>query len=177
MNIRFGILPKLETQMCIDRTWFEGNVLFPENLAGDLKIVCHGRRIAQEEITRVELSSLQAFHNQKIVLTDLDFVKEAPEVNLTDEKLVDAFGQNKRKEWKRKNSFGRGIKRENELPACGTGKTVPVCGLVKIRWLDAQKTERREPVSFQGSKKTTASGGWLIRLAMHLKHWSGLCRP
>ena len=26
MNIRFGILPKLETQMCIDRTWFEGNV-------------------------------------------------------------------------------------------------------------------------------------------------------
>lgn len=102
MNIRFGILPKLETQMCIDRTWFEGNVLFPENLAGDLKIVCHGRRIAQEEITRVELSSLQAFHNQKIVLTDLDFVKEAPEVNLTDEKLVDAFGQNKRKEWKEK---------------------------------------------------------------------------
>ena len=125
MNIRFGILPKLETQMCIDRTWFEGNVLFPENLAGDLKIVCHGRRIAQEEITRVELSSLQAFHNQKIVLTDLDFVKEAPEVNLTDEKLVDAFGQNKRKEWKEKIHSEEELKEKMNCQLAEQGKPFP----------------------------------------------------
>lgn len=142
MNIRFGILPKLETQMCIDRTWFEGNVLFPENLAGDLKIVCHGRRIAQEEITRVELSSLQAFHNQKIVLTDLDFVKEAPEVNLTDEKLVDAFGQNKRKEWKEKIHSEEELKEKMNCQLAEQGKLFPFADWSKYGgWTRKKLTE------------------------------------
>ena len=142
MNIRFGILPKLETQMCIDRTWFEGNVLFPENLAGDLKIVCHGRRIAQEEITRVELSSLQAFHNQKIVLTDLDFVKEAPEVNLTDEKLVDAFGQNKRKEWKEKIHSEEELKEKMNCQLAEQGKPFPFADWSKYGgWTRKKLTE------------------------------------
>lgn len=60
----------------------------------------------------------------------------------------------------KKNSFGRGIKRENELPACGTGKTVPVCGLVKIRWLDAQKLT--EGTGFFSRIKEDNGKWWLV---------------
>ena len=39
MTIRFGILPQIITQICLDKEWFKAGVLFPEALPGELKIV------------------------------------------------------------------------------------------------------------------------------------------
>lgn len=99
MTIRFGILPDMDTLMCIDREWFDAKELFPENLPGELKIVCHGRRIEQAEISKVVLAVLPAWHHVRIALKDFAFTDTLPKVTLTKEKLVDVFGQNKRKEW------------------------------------------------------------------------------
>lgn len=48
MTIRFGILPQISTQICLDKEWLSASVLFPEELPGELKIVCHGGRIAPD---------------------------------------------------------------------------------------------------------------------------------
>ena len=85
---------------------------------------------------------MQAFHNQKIVLTDLDFVKEAPEVNLTDEKLVDAFGQNKRKEWKEKIHSEEELKEKMNCQLAEQGKPFPFADWSKYGgWTRKKLTE------------------------------------
>ena len=63
MTIRFGILPQIITQICLDKEWFKAGVLFPEALPGELKIVCHGGRIVPEEITRIEMKTIPVFHD------------------------------------------------------------------------------------------------------------------
>lgn len=58
-TVRFGLLPKVETTVCIDLDWMDARELFPEAMAGALKIVCHGRRVEKEEkIFLQEFSSL-----------------------------------------------------------------------------------------------------------------------
>ena len=47
-TVRFGLLPGVETAVCIDLHWMNVGELFPEALPGTLKIVCHGRRVARE---------------------------------------------------------------------------------------------------------------------------------
>lgn len=99
-DVRFGILPGVKTPFCLDLDWFGARQLFPEANAGALKIVCHGKRIEREEIERIELSSLPAFHDMRVRISDLTLTDVYPaDLKLPDGKLVDELGQNKRKEW------------------------------------------------------------------------------
>ena len=103
MTIRFGILPQITTQICIDKDWFNAGILFPESLPGELKIVCHGARVLLEEIDHIEMCTLPVFHDISVRISDMKTQQEYPDdVVLPKEKLVDALGQNKRKEWKGK---------------------------------------------------------------------------
>ena len=100
MTIRFGILPQITTQICLDKEWFKAGVLFPEALPGELKIVCHGGRIVPEEITRIEMKTIPVFHDITVRISNMALTDTYPEdVKLLDVKLVDSLGQNKRKEW------------------------------------------------------------------------------
>lgn len=99
-DVRFGILPGVRTPICLDLEWFNAKQLFPEANAGALKIVCHGRRIEKEEIGRIVLSSLPAFHDMRVRISRLLLTDEYPaRPELPDVKLVDELGQNKRKSW------------------------------------------------------------------------------
>lgn len=98
-SIRFGILPGVRTRVCMDREWLKGTVLFPEPEVGQLKLVCHGSRIEEGEIGRVELYVLPAFHGLTLVLSDLVLREEWVGFYLDRVSLVDKFGQNKKKEW------------------------------------------------------------------------------
>lgn len=103
MTIRFGILPHSETCICLDMDWLKGNILFPEALPGELKIVCHGRRIDRTQVTRIELVVLPCFHDVMVRLSDPELSEEFPvDPRLPEGKYVDALGQNKQKEWKGK---------------------------------------------------------------------------
>lgn len=98
--IRFGALPQVRTRFCFDLEWMDAHVLFPDGEPGNLKLVCHGRRIEQSEIVRAELVSLPAFHDLEVEISNLRLTEEYPGAyELADEKLVDCLGQNKRKEW------------------------------------------------------------------------------
>lgn len=102
-EVRFGLLPGVKTTMCINLAWLEAGELFPESMPGALKIVCHGRRVYREEISRVVLSTFPAFHRVKVKLCNLVLTDKFPtETVLPDQKLIDCFGQNKLKEWQGK---------------------------------------------------------------------------
>lgn len=97
--IRFGILPGVKTAVCIDREWLNGNVLFPEPEAGQLKLVCHGKRMENEEIDHVVLAVMPSFHNLTMELSDLVLQEEYLSLTVDEVRLVDMFGQNKTKDW------------------------------------------------------------------------------
>lgn len=100
LEIRFGVLPGVKTPVCIDLSWLDACELFPEAMPGSLKIVCHGRRVSKEEISNVVLSSLPSFHDVRLNLENLFLTDEYPvNAELPDCKLVDAFGQYKRRDW------------------------------------------------------------------------------
>lgn len=86
--------------VCLDLDWLDAGELFPEAMPGTLKIVCHGRRVERNEVSRFVLSSLPMFHDVKIRIDDMRLTDEYPAfAELPDSRLVDEFGQNKRKTW------------------------------------------------------------------------------
>lgn len=102
-DVRFGILPGIRTLICMDLNWLDASTLFPEREPGALKFVCHGGRIAREDIERIELSILPAFHDLRIRVSDVLLSDEYPgEFPLPDVKLIDELGQYKKKEWSSK---------------------------------------------------------------------------
>ena len=52
-DIRFGVLPRIRTFICLDLNWLDGHILFPEAEVGELKVVCHGGRVDKSEIRRL----------------------------------------------------------------------------------------------------------------------------
>lgn len=99
-EIRLGVLSRVAAPVCIDACWLDGQELFPEANAGELKIVCHGGRVDRKKITRAEFRSLPSFYNLSVKISDPVMLDEYPDTfSLPEEKLVDEFGQNKRKEW------------------------------------------------------------------------------
>ena len=136
MTIRFGILPQITTQICLDKEWFKAGVLFPEALPGELKIVCHGGRIVPEEITRIEMKTIPVFHDITVRISNMALTDTYPEdVKLLNVKLVDSLGQNKRKEW--------------------SGKTKDIESLKSI--LEKQVKDGEEGYPFENWSKW---GGW-----------------
>jgi len=112
-DVQFGILPGVRTPVCIDRNWMDGHVLFPEAGAGQLKQVCHGRRVVPEEIDRIVLETLPVFHNFTLEVSDMALTEEYPSFEpLQDGKMVDEFGQNKQKMW---NSKVKNLKELKEI--------------------------------------------------------------
>ena len=99
-GIRFGVLPQILTGICMDLTWLDAHALFPETCPGQLKIVCQGRRVDREEISRIVLAALPMDEETELKLSELTLTNTRPgDFPLPDVKLVDELGQNKRKEW------------------------------------------------------------------------------
>ncbi len=129
MTIRFGLLPGVETTVCIDLEWLGANQLFPEALPGELKLVCHGRRVDRSEVRRFELVSLPAFHELTVRIQDMALTDEYPEnIVLPEKKLVDCFGQNKNKEWPGKIRSGEELEKALKAQAENSAEGYPFAG-------------------------------------------------
>lgn len=98
--IRFGLMPRYRARIPLNMEWLDGHVLFPGHIPGELKVVCHGSRIAPEEIRRVALVGMPCFHEVRVRLEAADW-SDAPcepaPVPLTP--LVDEMGQYIPKDW------------------------------------------------------------------------------
>ena len=97
---RFGILPGVKIRVCFDLDLMDMRTIFTTRRPGLLKIVCHGHRILMDEVDRFELGMAEVFHDCKVELSDFYMDDQEPaEFPVPDEKLVDEFGQWKKKEW------------------------------------------------------------------------------
>ncbi len=99
-NLRFGVLPRVKAKICVDLTWLDARVLFPERNPGQLKVVCHGGRVDADNIGKVTFVNYPSFHDVKIRVSDMILTDEEPkEYPLPDVKLIDELGQWKGKDW------------------------------------------------------------------------------
>ena len=101
--VKFGALPQIKTEICIDFNWADGKQTFPDHMDGALKFVNLGNRIDQDEIDRVVLTTTPSHHELQIGLYDFRLTddKEAT-FPLPDIKLIDEMGQLKTKDWPQK---------------------------------------------------------------------------
>lgn len=101
--IRFGLLPRLKTQVCFDLNWLDNGSIFTNRTPGTLKLVIHGQRTEIADIDRFELGVEETFHDVHVRFDHFYLTDEKPsEFPLPDKKLVDEFGQWKEKDWPQK---------------------------------------------------------------------------
>ena len=98
--IRFGVMPRYRTRIPLNMGWLDGHILYPGHVPGELKVVCHGSRIAPEEIRRVEWVSMPCFHGVRVRLEDCAW-SDAPcdPAPVPSTPLVDEMGQYIPKDW------------------------------------------------------------------------------
>ena len=98
--MRFGLLPKFKTRICLDLNWLDNSTIYTNRTPGTLKLVIHGQRTDRREVERFELGIEETFHNVKVKLDDFYLTDDKPEVfPIPQTKLVDEFGQWKGKDW------------------------------------------------------------------------------
>ena len=100
---RFGVLGSFPARICVDLSWLDGHILFPGHTPGMLKAVCHGSRIAREEISRAQFVSCACHHDVKVILRNLSLMDSRPAaLPLPGRKMIDGMGQLKGKQWRGK---------------------------------------------------------------------------
>ena len=98
--MRFGILPRLRALICLDLQNIDAHILFPESYPGQLKVVCHGRRVERAAVERITLEMSPCFHDVSLRLSDFTLTDAFPEAfPLPEKKLIDELGQWKMKSW------------------------------------------------------------------------------
>ena len=98
--MRFGLLPRFRTRICLDLDLLDNRTIFTNRTPGTLKLVVHGHRIAREDVVCFELGMEKAFHDVKVRFENFFTTDEFPaDFPMPDQKLVDEFGQWKRKDW------------------------------------------------------------------------------
>ena len=120
--IRFGIMNRLAGRVSLDLDWLDGHILFPGHLPGSQKIVCHGSRIAREEIARAELRSMPSFDPVRVRFDSVSLRDQPlPAMSFPRRQLIDRFGQYAEKDWPGKiaseEALTEALRAEAALPA------------------------------------------------------------
>jgi hypothetical protein len=98
--MRFGLLPKFKTRICLNLNWLDNSTIYTNRTPGTLKLVIHGQRTDLGEVERFELGIEETFHKVKVKLDNFFVTDDKPEVfPIPQTKLVDEFGQWKGKDW------------------------------------------------------------------------------
>lgn len=103
VTIRFGVMPQFRTAVSLDLNWLDGHVLYPGHIPGELKTVCHGSRIARDEIGRAEIVSIPCYHDVHVLFEKME-ISDQPreELQYASAPLIDAMGQYIPKQWEGK---------------------------------------------------------------------------
>lgn len=98
--MRFGILPKLRAKICLDLQCLDAGILFPESNPGQLKVVCHGRRVERAAMGKITLVIPPCFHDVTIALSGLSLTDDFPTAfPLPEGKRIDELGQARDRQW------------------------------------------------------------------------------
>jgi len=100
IRIRFGLLPRFKTKVCIDLNWLDNGSIFTNRTPGTLKLVIHGQRTEVSQVDRFVLGMEKTFHDVHVRFEGFYLTDEFPcDFPIPDVKLVDEFGQWKAKDW------------------------------------------------------------------------------
>lgn len=100
ITIRFGLLPEVRTLVCFDMDLLDAGTIYTTRTPGRLKLVVHGNRTRLSEVERVELGMEDCFEDVKVLFEDFRLSDEEPAAYPVPEvKLVDSFGQWKKRDW------------------------------------------------------------------------------
>ena len=100
LGMRFGLLPRFKTRICLDLDLLDNRTIFTNRTPGTLKLVVHGQRTERSDVVRFELGMEKTFHDVQVRLEQFHLTDEFPkEFPMPSKKLVDEFGQWKEKEW------------------------------------------------------------------------------
>lgn len=99
LYMRFGLLPRFKTRICLDLDLLDNRTIFTNRTPGTLKLVVQGQRTQREEVERFELGIAKTFHEVKARFSDFYTTDTLPEFPMPQTRLVDELGQWKKKEW------------------------------------------------------------------------------
>ena len=119
--MRFGLLPRFRAKICLDLQRLNADVLFPESNPGQLKVVCHGRRVERAAAEKITLTVPPCFHSVSLTLSDFTLTDAYPDAfPLPGGKLIDALGQLKTRNWPGKtmnlDAMGQSLRGALNLP-------------------------------------------------------------
>ncbi len=142
-NMRFGLMPKIRAFICIDLNLLDAHILFPGHNEGQLKTVCHGRRVEKSEIGKVVFSNYPCYQDVKLRLSNIVLTDDAPiEYPLPDVKVVDEMGQYKLKNWRGKMKDLGEMKKALKINYNGINGNYPYANWSKYGgWADKKLTE------------------------------------
>ena len=98
--MRFGILPRFKTRICLDLDLLDNRTIFTNRTPGTLKLVVHGQRTRREDVERFELGMEEMYHEVTVRFENFSLTDTLPEeFPVPKKKMVDEFGQWKGGEW------------------------------------------------------------------------------
>lgn len=98
--MRFGLIPEFKTRVCIDLELLDMRSIYTNRTPGMLKLVVHGQRTQRESVVKFEMGIEKTYKDVTILFENFYLSDEIPDAfPVPDEKLVDEFGQWKKKDW------------------------------------------------------------------------------
>ncbi|MDA3959294.1 MAG: hypothetical protein PF961_00765, partial [Planctomycetota bacterium] len=99
ITVTMGFTPGLSTNLVYDFQYLDGQTLFLPRMPGRLKATNFGRRIAPNEIDRVELALLPSELDQECHIGHPELKRDHPPPGLKSKVVVDALGQLSNRSW------------------------------------------------------------------------------
>jgi len=99
LRVALGLFPGLPTRLALPLSVLDGQTIFLPRTPGSLKGVVTGRRIARDEIDRVELQLKKTTGAQSLYLGALSLSTQPPRFPVPSRPLVDDLGQWNGKAW------------------------------------------------------------------------------
>ncbi len=108
LRVTFSILPGMPLTVPIDLGILSSKELIIRRTKGRLRMMVYGKPLSLKEVKQIRFSTLKCYKKQEIDIKQVYFSRDFPEIGLPDEKMVDIFGQ-----WKKKAYSGKQEKEED----------------------------------------------------------------
>lgn len=111
LQVHIGAIPQTEVVVGLPLSALDAQNVFLPRTPGKLKTLVSGTKISKSEITRISIGTCPNYQSQSFNIKEIYLDSEEPNYLLSEKKLVDAYGQDKTRDWQGK------TKKEEELLA------------------------------------------------------------
>ncbi|MEK3888624.1 beta-galactosidase [Bacillus sp. FSL K6-3431] len=102
LQVHIGTIPQMEVIVAFPLSALDAQNVFLSRTPGKLKTLISGTKINKSEITRISIGTCSSHQSQSFMIKEMYLDSEEPNYLLPEQILVDAYGQNKTKDWQGK---------------------------------------------------------------------------